>query len=102
MTEKNFEHKENIEKITSKIDLRFFRHGEKEPSVSGKPDEEIQLTEKGRGQAIKKTEDEDISQSLAFGSSRKRAQQTAGLVMAGKLDEITGNESLDELKQKIK
>lgn len=95
------ENRESKEIVTSKIDLRFFRHGEKEPSVAGKPDEEMQLTERGREQAIKKSEDEDISQSLAFGSPRKRAQQTVGFAMAGQLDKITGKESLEELKQKL-
>ncbi len=96
----DFENKEGKEEITSRIILHFFRHAEKE-TAKGKPDEEIELTEQGRVQSIEKSEDEDISQSLAFGSPRKRTQQTAGFVMAGKLDEIIGNESIDELKQKL-
>lgn len=97
------ENRENKENITSEIDLRIFRHGEKEPSVAGKPDEEIQLTEKGREQAVKKSEFEnnDLSQSLAFGSPRKRAQQTAGFAMSGQLEKITGKENLEELKEKL-
>lgn len=91
---------ETKETITSKIDLRFFRHAEKESDKS-KSDEEIELTETGRKQAVEKSEDKDISQSVAFGSPRKRTQQTAGLVMSGRLDEITGNESIEELKEKL-
>lgn len=96
----NFENREAMEVITSKIDLRFFRHAEKESDKS-KSDEEIELTETGRKQAVEKSIDNDISQSVAFGSPRKRTQQTAGFVMGGSLDEITGNESLEELKEKL-
>lgn len=96
----SFEQKEIRENITSAIDLKFVRHGEKE-SVKGKPDEDIELTEKGRAQAVQKSEDKDISQSVAFGSPRKRTQQTAGFMMAGQLEEITGKESIEELKEKL-
>ncbi len=96
----NPENRENKEIITSKIDLRFFRHAEKE-SVKGKPDEEIELTDMGKKQAIEKSKDKDISQSVAFGSPRRRTQETAGFVMAGQLDEITGNENIKELKEKL-
>ncbi|KKU13441.1 MAG: hypothetical protein UX17_C0017G0005 [Parcubacteria group bacterium GW2011_GWC2_45_7] len=94
------ETKEVREQITSTIDLRIFRHAEKE-SDKNKTDEEIELTETGRKQSVEKSEDKDISQSVAFGSSRKRTQQTAGLVMGGKLEEITGDESIEELKEKL-
>lgn len=93
----------NLEKkevVISKIGLRFFRHAEKE-SVEGKQDEEIELTEVGRRQAVEKSEDSDISQSVAFGSPRKRTQQTSGFVMGGQLDKITGDEGLEELKEKL-
>lgn len=94
------ETKETREQITSTIDLRIFRHAEKE-SDKNKTDEEIELTETGRRQSVEKSEDNDITQSVAFGSPRKRTQQTAGLVMGGKLEEITGNESIEELKEKL-
>jgi len=61
----------------------------------------MELTEIGRNQAIDKSEDKDISQAVAFGSPRKRTQQTAGLIMGGQLDEITGDESIEELKEKL-
>ena len=96
----DLETKESKEVITSTIDLRFFRHAEKE-SDKNKGDEEIELTETGRMQAIEKSEDDDLSQSVAFGSPRKRAQQTAGFVMGGQLPEITGDENLEELKEKL-
>ena len=96
----NPENREAKEIITSKIELRFFRHAEKE-SDKNKSDEEIELTETGRRQAVEKSKGTDISQAVAFGSPRKRTQQTAGLVMGGQLDEITGNESIEELKEKL-
>src|SRR3990167_9782283 len=96
----NPENREAKEIITSKIELRFFRHAEKE-SDKNKSDEEIELTVTGRRQAVEKSKGTDISQVVAFGSPRKRTQQTAGLVMGGQLDEITGNESIEELKEKL-
>ncbi len=96
----DLETKESNEVITSTINLRFFRHAEKE-SDKNKTDEEIELTETGRNQAIEKSEDDDLSQSVSFGSPRKRAQQTAGFVMGGQLPEITGDENLEELKEKL-
>lgn len=96
----NTENREKKETITSKIDLRFFRHTDKESSKE-KTDEEIELTERGRSQAVEKSMDDDISQSVAFGSSRKRTQQTAGFVMGGLLEEIIGDETLEELKEKL-
>ena len=44
---------------------------------------------------------DDINQSMAFGSPRKRTQETASLIMSGKLEEITGTETLEELKEKL-
>jgi len=38
---------------------------------------------------------------MAFGSPIKRTQETSGLVMSGKLEEITGKETLEELKEKL-
>jgi len=93
----NFENKETV---TSRIDLRFFRHAEKE-SNKDTSNEEVELTETGRKHAVEKSEDKDISQAMAFGSPKKRTQQTAGLIMGGRLDEITGNENMQELKEKL-
>lgn len=96
----SFLEKERPEQVTSMISLQFFRHAEKESDKS-KTDEEIELTEAGRQHAVEQSRDEDISQSVAFGSTRKRTQQTAGLVMSGHVYEITGKESVDELKTKL-
>lgn len=86
--------------VSSSIDLSFFRHGEKEINKN-KSDEEIDLNEKGREHSINASREVNTLQSVAFGSPRRRAQHTAGLVMGGKLDDITGNETLEELKVKL-
>jgi hypothetical protein len=95
---------EKMEKIPEVV-LHLFRHGEqyKDPN---KTNLEYELTEAGQKQAIKKSDsiskERNLSQAVAFGSPRKRAQQTAGLAMTGGFsDTITGTESLGELKEKI-
>ncbi len=86
---------------TSKIELNFFRHSIKEKDPS-KKDEEVSLTPEGRMLAKSKASSEtNIAQAVAFGSPRERTQETAGFIMAGSRDEITGDESLEELRQKL-
>lgn len=96
----NFENKEKVKDYTSKIELFFMRHDEKEDDET-KSDEEIRLTKTGRIHAKGKAERDDMSQSMAFGTPEKRTQETVGLVMSGKLEEITGTETLEELKEKL-
>ena|SRR3989344_4532597 len=101
--EKNREQIKNLEEkeYSSKIEVHFFRHGESEPAVEGK-DTERELTQKGKEQGVERSQEgTELKQALAFGSPRRRAQQTAGFVMAGKSEIITGSESLDELKGKL-
>ena len=98
--QKNFEKIEQIKDYTSKIELIFMRHDEK-PKANTESDEEVRLTPAGRMHAKEKSEQDDIGQSMAFGSPRKRTLETSGLVMSGKLEEITGTESLEELKEKL-
>jgi hypothetical protein len=87
--------------IKSVIELRFFRHSIKETDAT-KSDNEIELTEEGRVLAKDRSEeDTNVSQSIAFGSPRKRTQETALFVMTGKEENITGDESFDELKDKV-
>ena len=85
---------------SSKIELHFFRHGEKEKG-EGISDEEIRLTPAGRIKAMAKIRPLTISQAVAFGSPRKRTQETAGFAMAGIQPEIIGEETLEELREKI-
>lgn len=87
--------------IKSVVELRFFRHSIKETDTL-KPDQDIELTSDGKEYAKKQLEnDTDIRQSLAFGSPRKRTQETAMFVMSGQENEILGNENFDELKEKL-
>jgi len=94
------ENMEQEKKYTSRIKLSFFRHGEKENDKS-KPDYQIRLTESGRKDSVEKSDTLNIKQSVAFGSQRKRTQETAALRMAGNQEEITGEETLEELKRKL-
>ncbi len=102
------ETKEKPRNITSVIELQIFRHGDKEKDPT-KPDEEILLTAPGRLQAKKigaarageRLAGEGLSQSVAKGSNRKRAQETAALVMGGAEETITGEETFDELRKKL-
>lgn len=92
---------ESLDKLKAKIVLDFFRHDEKE-SDKTKSDEEIRLTPKGKEHVVSLSdENTDVSQAMAFGSPRKRTQETAGLMMAGGQDEITGEETAEELKEKL-
>lgn len=94
------ENEASKERYVSKINLHFFRHGEKEKDPS-KNDTDIELTETGKKQALGKSNLKNINQAVAFGSPRLRAQETAGFVMAGRQKDIIGEESLNELKKKV-
>jgi len=91
---------ESFEKPKARIELHFFRHDEKEGDPL-KNDYDIELSPSGREHAKAQAGETNLAQSVAFGSPRKRTQETAGLIMAGANDEITGQESLDELKEKV-
>lgn len=88
------------QEATSKVVLHFFRHSEKKSDPSAQ-DKDIELTASGKKLAKEKSPSKNIRQSVAYGSPRKRAQETAGFVMAGQEDEITGEETLEELKEKL-
>ncbi|MFH1089842.1 MAG: histidine phosphatase family protein [Candidatus Uhrbacteria bacterium] len=83
-----------------KIVLHFFRHSEKE-KAPGKSDKDIRLSPHGRELAKQKANETNLSQAVAFGSPRERTHETALLAMTGNRDEITGNETLEELRDKI-
>lgn len=93
---------ENNEKKNSKILLHFFRHSIKESDNVGSHDFGVKLSEEGRKLAKENSfNSKNLNQSVAFGSKRIRAQETTGFVMAGSKDDITGSESLEELKEKL-
>ena len=99
----NIESKEEKEKFDSRIFLAFFRHSEK----TSTPD--ALLTPEGRKLAKEKASEyhpeeipvEQIRQAVAFGSPKPRAQETAGFVLGGDKEEITGEEDLEKLKEKL-
>ncbi|NCU28304.1 MAG: hypothetical protein EOM85_01365 [Candidatus Moranbacteria bacterium] len=93
--------KESRERISSEIVLHFFRHSKKE-KTNPTDDNLTHLSNEGKKLAKENCfKDVKLNQSVAFGSPRVRSQETALLMMAGENDEITGDESLQELKDKI-
>jgi len=100
----SLENKEKQENIKSRVLLHITRHGEKEK----RPDRtnlEQELTDNGKKQALEKGKSEYPASdaSLAMGSNIIRSQQAGGFEMAGATgrDDITGEETLDELKEKL-
>ena len=91
---------ESGEKIKTKIILEFMRHGEKENDKT-KSDEEVRLTENGRMMAGEKGEELDPQKevSLAWGSPKKRTQETALRAM---LPDIDPNVSLEDIEEMIR
>ena len=99
----NIEHShapENEQRVKTKIILEFMRHGEKENDKT-KSDEEVRLTEKGRMMAGEKGEELDPQKevSLAWGSPKKRTQETALRAM---LPDIDPNASLEDIEEIIR
>lgn len=93
---------ENENAVTSEIVLHLFRHDKKGKAMEGETDQQVRLTPDGRAHAIEYANpDANLAQSVAFGSPRDRAQETAGLHMAGAHENITGDETLDELRVKL-
>lgn len=82
---------------SSEVVLKFFRHSKKEKNPT-KDDTEIRLTLEGKKLAFSQEGSADLKQSLAFGSPRKRAQETAALKMVAGEKSMTGEESLEDLK----
>lgn len=87
----------------SRIVLNFFRHADKPKAEPGQTDESVRLTPTGRQQSwlasdSYHSEGASPETSLAMGGPRERSQETAGWVMAGDLDKLKGDESLEELK----
>jgi len=101
--EKGVEYTPERERFRSKIFLAFFRH-----SIKGAPPLEL-LTPEGRKLAKEKAKEyhpveisvDEIKQAVAFGSPRIRAKETAGFVLGGEKEEITGEENLKELEEKL-
>ncbi len=87
---------------SSRIVLSFRRHADKARPTEGQPDQLLEVSPKGREQAMAAANpDANIEQAVAFGSPRVRSQQTAGYEMAGTYEEITGDENYEALKAKL-
>mgnify|MGYP001582948528 FL=1 len=99
MFEKSFSTPEQEKPVETKIILEILRHGKKE-SDKTKTDEELRLTEEGRKMSQEKGSalSPQAEVSVGFGSSKKRAQETALRVM---LPEINENTSLEEIEKMI-
>jgi hypothetical protein len=92
----------NEEKKETKIDLHFFRHSIKSSDQVSADDTNVLLSDAGKKLAVEKAfTDVNHNQAMVFGTERLRTQETGALVMSGDNDDITGNETLDELKEKI-
>src|SRR3989338_23908 len=84
------------EAFISRVLLHFTRHGEKEKDPS-KDNKDRLLTPAGLQQALSKGQGRSgaYPTAVAIGSDILRAQQTAGLEMAGaEGDDVTGEETL--------
>ncbi|MBI5530292.1 MAG: histidine phosphatase family protein [Candidatus Doudnabacteria bacterium] len=98
MFEKSRQDIEPKEVAKTKVILEFFRHGEKEKV--DKPENEIRLTEKGRDMATNRSNEINPQPevSIAFGSPRQRAQETAGRVLLASSEKIPSNASLEDIE----
>lgn len=91
------------ENFSSRVLLHIFRH-EQRTDDRTKPNKEQLLTEAGRKRALaggKKYQPEKTA--IAIGSDFPRAQETAGFTLAGAFgaEDVTGDESLEELRTKL-
>ncbi len=92
---------EGERQVETKIILEFMRHGKKEADKS-KRNEDLMLTEEGRMQAVEKGKKlkPQPEVSLAWGSPRKRSQETAAHIMLVN-ETIDPNASLEEMEEAI-
>jgi len=96
------ERKEAEKNVETKVVLEFMRHGKKEIDPSKSDDREIRLSEEGRKMADEKGEkiNPDAKISVAWGSPRKRTQETSGRAMfAG--ENLPQDASLEEMNGMI-
>lgn len=93
---------ESEPKVSSEVVLHLFRHDKKGKASEGQADQDVRLTDEGRNHAAQFGDSAtNIRQSIAFGSPRERAQETAAFHMAGGQEEIAGDETFEELHAKL-
>ena len=89
----------------TKVILEFMRHGEKDPNKTEpkKTDEEVRLTSKGKAMAVEKGKslNPQPEVSIAWGSPKKRTQETAAHVMLANQEQINPEASLEEMEATI-
>ena len=91
------------EEYRTRVVLDFFRHDDKDPNKVEpvKPDTEVELTPKGKMNAKSEAELEDTTFAVAFGTDRMRARQTAMYHMAGMTENVSGEETYEELEKAV-
>ena len=97
------EMKEEEKRPETKVILHFMRHQEKDKSLPGQSNRNIQLTKRGRQSAINKSLDSKTEPevSWAAGSDRVRSGHTALLQMASEKAGFTADMSYNEAKAEI-
>jgi len=90
----------------AKIRLELFRHDAKTKDTVAGPregDSEVRLTPEGRKHAteVGKAKDPKPEVSISYGSPRERAQETALRHMLANDERITGDSSLEEMRELI-
>ncbi len=87
---------------SSRIELHFFRHSIKESDVVSETDHGVRTSREGKRLLKQDTfSNVNLDQAVAFGSPRDRAQEAAGFMMAGHRDDITEDDTLESLKEKL-
>ena len=91
------------EKIETTVILEFMRHGKKESDPS-KADEDVRLSPEGRMQATERGKElspqPDVS--IAYGSPRKRTQETAGRILFSGAGIDDPDLTLENMEEEIK
>lgn len=87
-------------KNSTRVVLQMFRHNDKEKDPN-KTDQQILLSKPGLIDAKSRGKDKKITYSIATGTDRARAQQTAIGHMAGAIPRLQDAETLEELKAVI-
>ena len=91
---------ENQEYFPTEIDLYFRRHSIKSRHDETGADYSVGITDKGKQLARENSfKNVNMRNTLIVGSPRIRTQETGAFMVLGDMDDITGNETLDELKK---
>lgn len=96
------ENRQESRECASRIKLYIMRHAEKEGwNEIDQVDSKIPLTPEGRQASIARARELNMNQGMVIAGDRDRTQETGLYVYAGKNEDITGKETLDELRAKV-